>query len=376
MQPPVAPAASPARAGTYLRFAVCVLIGAGLFARFGLRTDPVDNEVFNLWAGARLGPQKIYDPESFRPVAASLGAHVMDARLYYCRMPYYAVLTRPLGWFAYPQAVALWRLVQALAIVAAVFLWPGPKLATAMVAAVSLPAIWVVSTGQDAGLILLFAAGSVALLRRGQPVLAGAVFSLCLGKPHLVIFIPLAMLAIRNFRFLAGAAAGALSQIFLSFAVAPLNWPYRWLAILSNSQMHPYVQAMPGLRGLLETPFGSGLAVAIAASLAVAVWKLARSHPLEETLAYALAAGVIANLHSYGVDCILLIPMVALAVRSPRFSERALGILMATPVPYLALVAGLPAILQTGVLGLIHLPWAIGLKPVSRGADDASAESA
>src|SRR5690348_6037164 len=113
MQPPVAPAASPARAGTYLRFAVCVLIGAGLFARFGLHTDPVDNEVFNLWAGARLGPQKIYEPESFRPVAASLGSHVIDARLYYGRMPYYALLTKPLGRLAYPNAVALWRLLQA-----------------------------------------------------------------------------------------------------------------------------------------------------------------------------------------------------------------------------------------------------------------------
>src|SRR5690349_20357743 len=122
MQPSVAPAACLARAGAYLRFAVCVLIGAGLFARFGLHTDPVDNEVFNLWAGAKLGPQKIYEPESFRPVAASLGSHVIDARLYNCRMPYYAVLTRPLARLPYSKAVALWRLLQALSIAAAILL--------------------------------------------------------------------------------------------------------------------------------------------------------------------------------------------------------------------------------------------------------------
>src|ERR1019366_3880071 len=127
--------------GLYLVCALCVVTCAGLFAGFGIRSDPVDNEVFNLYAGARLGPQELYHPESFRAVAESLGAKVIEARFYYCRMPYYAVFTKPLCWLPYPAAVVVWRSIQMLAIAAAVFLWPGWKPAMAMVAMVSLPAV-------------------------------------------------------------------------------------------------------------------------------------------------------------------------------------------------------------------------------------------
>ncbi len=355
--------------GLYWKFTLCAVTGAGLLAMFGLRSDPVDNEVFNLYAGAKLGPQRLYDPESYREVAASLGAKVIDARFYYCRMPYYEVFTKPLSWLPYPTAVATWRFVQILAIAAAIVLWPGWKSTMAMVALVSLPAVWVVALGQDVALVLLAVAASVALARRGQWFLAGMVFSLCLAKPHLVIFVPVAMLALGSFRFLAGATAGAALQILLSFAVAPASWPRQWLSILSNSQMHPHVEAMPGLRALTQTGAGIALAALIVASLAIAIWNLARLRPIEETIAYALAAGIVGNLHSYAVDCILLIPAITLAVRSRQVFARGLGIFLATPLPYLAMIAGFPVLLQTGILALVHLAFAraVRLKPAARG---------
>ena len=355
--------------GLYLRCSLCVVICAGLFAMFGLRPAPVDNEVFNLYAGAKLGPRRLYDPEGYREVAASLGAKVIEARLYYCRMPYYEVFTKPLSWLPYPAAVATWRFVQILAIAAAIFLWPGGKPTMAMVALVSLPVVWEVTAGQDVALVLLSVAASVALARRGRSFLAGVVFSFCLAKPHLAIFVPFAMLALGNFRFLAGATAGASLEILLSFAVAPLSWPRQWLSILADSHMHPYVTAMPGLRAIARTGPGIALAALIVASLTIAIWKLARRLPIEETIAYALAAGIVANLHSYAVDCILLIPAIAFSLRSRRISERVLGILLATPLPYLALAASAPLLLQTGILATVHLawaPWAARLKPAAR----------
>jgi hypothetical protein len=342
----------------YLRCALCAVVCAGLFAWFGLKPSPVDNEVFNLYAGAKLGPGELYHPERYREVAASLGAKVMDARLYYCRMPYYEVLTKPLSWLPYPAAVAAWRLVQILALAAALFLWPGGKPTMAMVALVSLPVVWEVTAGQDVALVFLSVAASAALARRGRCLLAGVIFSFCLAKPHLVIFVPLVMLALRDFRFLAGAAAGACGQILLSFAVAPASWPRQWLSILSDARMHPYVNAMPGLRAMAQTGPGMALAVLIVISLTIAIWKLARRLPLGEAMAYALAAGIVANLHSYAVDCILLIPAIAFSLRSRRVSERVLGIVLATPVPYLALIMGAPLLLQTGILALVHLAWA------------------
>jgi len=341
----------------YWKWMLCLATGALLFSLFGLRANPIDNEVFNLYAGARLGPHKLYDPQGFRAIAASLGP-VMQARLYYCRMPYFAVLTAPLGWFPYAISVAFWRSVQALAIAWGILLWPQSKRTMAMVAVASLPVIWVVSNGQDVALVFLAASASVALLWKNQPLLAGAVFALCLGKPHLVVFVPLAMLALKNYRFLLGAAAGGASQILFSFALAGPDWPKQWLANLSNAQMHPNVQAMPGLRALAQTGPGIGVAALIAGSLAVAVWRLARRRPIEEAMASALAAGVLGNLHSYGVDCILLIPAVVMALRSQRISERGVGIFLATPVPYIFMIFGVPAFLQAGILALIHLPLA------------------
>jgi hypothetical protein len=348
---------TPTRRPAYWKWLLSVAAGALLFFIFGLRANPIDNEVFNLYAGAKVGPHKLYDPQGFRIIAAGLG-QVMTARLYYCRMPYFAVLTAPLGWFSYPVAVNFWRSVQGLAIAAAILLWPRSKRAMAMVAVASLPVIWVVSTGQDVALVFLAVAGSVALLRKDKPLWAGAVFSLCLGKPHLVVFVPLVMLALRNYRFLLGAAAGGGSQILFSFVVAGPDWPRQWIANLSSGQMHPNVQAMPGLRALTETGPGTALAALIAASLVVAVWKLARRRPIEEAVAYALAAGLLGNLHSYGVDCILLIPAITLGVTSQRISERGVGIFLATPLPYIFLIFGFPALLQTGILALLTLPFA------------------
>jgi hypothetical protein len=228
----------------------------------------------------------------------------------------------------------------------------------AMVAMVSLPVVWEVTAGQDVGLVFLSVAATAALAKQGRSLLAGVVFSFCLSKPHLVIFVPFAMLVLGNFRFLAGATAGASMQILLSFAVAPASWPRQWVATLLNSNMHPHVGSMPGLRAVAQTGPGIALAALIVASLMVAVWKLAGRLPVEETIAYALAAGIVANLHSYAVDCILLVPAIAYSLRSHRASERLVAILLATPLPYLALVSGAPLLLQTGVLVSVHLVWA------------------
>ena len=341
----------------FVGWMLCLVICAGLLS--WIRRDPFDNEVFNLYAGGKVGAQRLYHPEDFRRVAASLGVKVEEARLYYCRMPYFEVFTKPLSWLPYPVAVTTWRFVQVLSIVAAVILWPGWKPTMVKVTLLSMPAAAVIGLGQDVGLVFLFIAASVALAGRGRWFLAGVVFSLCLSKPHLVIFVPVVMLATRNFRFLAGATAGASAQLLLSFAVAPWSWPQQWLATLANPRMHVAPARMPGLRALAETGRpGTALAILVAAALVVAIWRLAPRRRIEEIIAYALAAGMIANLHSYAVDCIMLIPVVTLAVRSRRTVERSLGIFLATPVPYFILIFGFPVVLQAGILALVGLAFA------------------
>ena len=339
----------------YFRLALFAAICAGFFVLFGMRVDPVDNEFFNLYAGATIGPRHLYHPEIFAQFAASLHAKVLEARFYYTRMPYFAVLTKPLSWFSFSAAFWIWRGVQAAAIAASVWLWPGRKSTLTAVALVSLPVVWVVTIAQDVGLVLFFVAAAVALEKRGRRLAAGVVFSLCLSKPHLVIFVPLVMLIRRDFRFLAGAVLGASAELLLSFAVAPADWPSQWLSVLANPQMHPFTYAMPGMRGLAETHAGAVAAVLIAASLAAAVWRRSKDESVAQPVALALAAGVIANLHSYSVDCILLLPAVAMALGSEGLLVRALGFFLATPIPFMMMLSGYAAPLQAAVFALVHL---------------------
>jgi hypothetical protein len=336
---------------------LCLIVCGALFS--WIRRDPFDNEVFNLYAGAKVGAQRLYHSEDFAEVAASLGVKVHESRFFYCRMPYFEVLTKPLSWMPYPVAVAAWRFVQMLSIGLAVFLWPGWKPTMVKVTLLSMPAVAVIGMGQDVGLVFLFIAASVALAWRGRFFLAGVVFSLCLSKPHLVIFVPVAMLAMRNFRFLAGATAGASSLLLLSFSVAPWSWPQQWLATLADPRMHHAPTRMPGLLALTQTGWpGIVLALLVVVALAIAIWRIAPCRRIEEVFAYALAAGMVANLHSYAVDCIMLIPAVTLAVRSGRSAERRVGLCMATPVPYFLLILGWPAALQAGILALVGLAFA------------------
>lgn len=154
-----------------------------------------------------------------------------------------------------------------------------------------LPVIWVISLAQDVGLVLFFVGATTALVKQNRPFLAGAVFSLCLGKPHLVIFVPLVMALRKDVRFLAGATVGAASLILWSFAVAPRDWPFQWLSILANSQMHPHLEAMPGLRALTQTTGGMVLAGLIAASVVAAVWRSAAAEPVATAIAKTFGMG-------------------------------------------------------------------------------------
>lgn len=332
--------------------AVVCAVMLWLFSRY---VNPVDNEFFNFYAGVNVGPHALYDPEAFAAVARSLHSNVMDARLYYLRMPYYAVLTAPLGWFPFGRSMVLWQVVQSLAIVLAAVLWPAEKSRLFFVTLLSLPAVCTVVTGSDTGILLLFAVLSAGLVASGRSAAAGAVFAFCIMKPHLVFLVPLVMALRRDYRFLMGAAAATVGLLFLSFVVAPLGWPFQWLTTISDPRVFPFVAASPGLRALVQTHTGLIAAIAIATTLVIAVWIVARRCPVEKAFAVALAAGLIVNVHSLAVDCILLIPLVAMALESQRVAERIIGVYLAVPMVYLAMIFGHSAWVTIPVIVLVYL---------------------
>jgi hypothetical protein len=270
-------------------------------------------------------------------------------------MPYFAVLTTPLTGFTFSTALFLWRLIQAASLAIGIVLWPGSKWTLAFVTLISIPAILGISLAQDVGLVFAFAIAAIALERRGWSFLGGLIFSLCLTKPHLVIFVPLVMVARKNIRFLTGAALGAGAQILLSYMVASPDWPAQWFSILASPQMHPYPHGMLGLRALMEYRCGPLLVAWVVLVLAAILWRMAGDRFIERPFAVALAAGVIANLHSYPHDCILLLPATALAIQARPRSLRFIGWLLASPLLYIECFRGDPLPFQIAVVVLIFL---------------------
>src|SRR5690348_1513182 len=142
--------------GTYVRLVLAAAICVGMFVFFRSAAEPVNNEFFNLYAGASIGPRHLYEPERFAEFARSLHSAVMPARLYYTRMPYFAVFTKPLAGLSFPVALTILRLVQSGGLAASVWLWPGPKTTLGVVKLVSLAAVLVVWFAPDVGMVLCF----------------------------------------------------------------------------------------------------------------------------------------------------------------------------------------------------------------------------
>ena len=140
--------------------------------------------------------------------------------------------------------------------------------------------------------------------------------------------------------------------LLVSFAVGGTNWPLQWLASATNPQVSPFPSASPGLRGLVQSGAWPA-AFAIAAGLTFAVWKCARHCPVEKAIAVALAAGLVINVHSMVVDCVLLIPAAAMALDSRRAVDRVLGIGLAMPPAYVAMMSGAAIWVRVGVIALV-----------------------
>jgi hypothetical protein len=329
----------------------------------GRSVPPVDNEFANLYAGAHLpGTDRVYDPAAIKTVLDRWGS-VIPARYYYCRLPYFVLITWPLSLLSFPAGFLGWKIVQAICVGIWAWCWLGSRRRNFVLACWFLPVAFAVGLAQDVTLLMAVIAASAALERRGRSFWAGAVFALCMSKPHLFVFVPVAMAALKNWRFFAGAAAGGAALLGISFASAGATWPAKFLAVIRNPGMHPYVANMPGLRRLLDVPGGVLLFALAAVLVGWCVWRAARQARFADALAVALCGGLLINTHSYSVDCVLLLPLLTTMTESGVGVVRALATALALPFVYIGLGLGisLPYQLLGGcLLALAGTPGALG----------------
>jgi hypothetical protein len=195
--------------------------------------------------------------------------------------------------------------------------WALPLLALAFV---SLPAAWNYHLGQVDALLVLPLVGAAVLLATGRPLAAGLALSLLILKPQTVWLVPVALLAARQWRGLAGMIAGAALWAAASlWSVGPAGVG-QWLALLAAQG--PPVDTSVGIPGAVASLFGGGAGFATAALLGLAACAgLVAARRLMGDPQVALALGVTLSLlvapHVYAYDLIALaLPLLVLAERN------------------------------------------------------------
>ena len=203
---------------------------------------PVGYDFIAFWSAARLAldgrPEAAYDWVAIAAAHRLAVPAMQDLVFAWHYPPTFLLVVLPLGLLAYPAALAVFT-------AAGTALWAG------LVRRVAADRrAWIVAASAPAGLINLLdgqngfltasLAGFALLLLARRPMLAGVLIGLLAVKPHLAVLFPLALLADRQWRAIAAAAATA--ALFVAVSVAAFGWA----TLLS------FLQDLPASRLLID----------------------------------------------------------------------------------------------------------------------------
>ena len=274
----------------------------------------------------------------------------------------YAAALAPLTWLPYRTAFWVWVGFQC-AVLGACWRWAyrrfGPD--ALLWGALSLPAALGIAHGQDSPLMLAAAVGAYSLASHGRNARAGAVAGLALIKFHLILLWPVAMLAARRWRMLAGFAATATVLAAVSFALAGPRGVTLYLAMLRNKDLErlsPTPEFMMNVQGLCASlGIASGWFLAAGTALVVALAALAiRRAPLWRWFSAAVIATLLAVPHVYNYDATLLwLPIWLTLFHSQERWSRSAAALAAIPIPYLMTLLDRPWSAAAAVCALLLL---------------------
>jgi hypothetical protein len=148
--------------------------------------------------------------------------------------PLFLLMVLPLGLFPFIVSYGLWMAVTFLSLNGALRCYVPPGYRRVVCAAgllLSPAAAFAAGVGQNAFLTTTLLVGGFGLIRRSA-LLAGALLGLLACKPQLWLLVPVALLAAREWRALAGAVAAAALLALASAAVFGLE-PWReWLTLM------------------------------------------------------------------------------------------------------------------------------------------------
>lgn len=332
--------------------------------------DPIDRDFISFWGAAKLvlagTPSAAYDRAALHAVqitAATFGGGEMP----FPYPPAFLLLLVPFGLLSFPLAMAAWTVATFPAYFAtARRMFPD----SGWLAAAFPPVLANGVLGQNAFVTAgLFIGGLLMLPKR--PFLAGLLLGCLAIKPQLGLLLPVALLAAREWRAIAGAAISSVGVLLVGAAVFGIAATTAWIG-----QMPLYMSiARDGLAGWhklasvyasmrqaglgADAAFAIHIAVAVAAAGAVwNVWRRPQADPLAK--AAILAAGtMLASPYLFLYDeMILVVPLLWLA-RS-RVPPVLLALLWCIPIATIAQTYGfngpvnLNPLLPLALLALVY----------------------
>jgi hypothetical protein len=204
----------------------------GVMAIVTILGDPYQMDFVSYWAAGALtldgNPAGAYDLALHR--ATELGAIPLDGALPFAYPPCFLPVVTPFALLSYPAAAADWVLLGFALYCVAMRRW-APDMPWL---ALSFPPLLVNAiTGQAGFLTAALLVGGMALLPK-RPLLAGALLGLLIVKPQLGLVLPLALLAGREWRAIAGAAASSVGLVLVSLIL--FGWE-PWQAWLGNADL-------------------------------------------------------------------------------------------------------------------------------------------
>jgi len=348
---------------------------------------PIYTDFTCAWAAGSLALHgqiaSLYDMAEFVKIQTALAVSKLAVYQTWPYPPIFFLVLAPLAMLPYAAAFLTWNLVTLIGCIAAVYLIV-PRFAAIGLVLASPFTFWNFIAGQN-GFLTASLLGAALLFLERQPVLAGVFIGCLTYKPHIGILLPLALVASRQWRAIASAAATAALLAGASIAAFgtepwqafPQGFAHHTNGILlSDPATDPgYWGADPtGFWGHLQTVYGlvrylnGGASLAwlaqgiTTAGLAVIVWLLWRSPARYPLKAAALsAAALIATPYAFAYDlAVLVVPVAFLAsdqirgklLRGEQTIMLALFGVSLSVIPTLGKVPIGPLIVLT-VLGLI-----------------------
>lgn len=316
---PDVPAASPfdrfKRVGTVMAILVILVTIAEFFWN---ASNPTDRDFISFWGAAQLAlagdPAAAYDQSRLHEVQSAVVTFVNGNGMPFPYPPAFLLFVTPFGLLPFAASLALWS----AATFAAYFILARRLFPQSGWLAAAFPPVFInAAIGQNAFVTAAIFIGGMLLLQR-RPFAAGLLLGCLVIKPQLGLLLPIALLAARQWRAIAGAALSSLGVLAIGAAAFGLAATQAWLAqmplyvnigrdgLVGWHKMASVYAAVRQVGAGLELAFAVHLVVAAAAALLV--WRIWRSDDDATAKAGILAAAtLLASPYVFPYDAVLLV---------------------------------------------------------------------